>query len=98
MDAETPMVSVIMLTHNQKRYVRQAVESVLMQEADFKYELLICDDASTDGTKEIIGSEKTNCSCRCCFWRSTRNTSGVPAEACWYQKREVRCVDSVCPG
>lgn len=54
MDAETPMVSVIMLTHNQKRFVRQAIESVLMQEADFKYELLVCDDASTDGTKEII--------------------------------------------
>ena len=54
MDTETPVVSVIMLTHNQERYVRQAVESVLMQETDFKYELIICDDASTDGTKEIV--------------------------------------------
>ncbi len=61
MDAETPMVSVIMLTHNQKRYVRQAVESVLMQEADFKYELLIFDDASTDGTKEIIAEYAAAC-------------------------------------
>ncbi len=50
----TPLVSVIMLTYNHKRYIRQAIESVLCQQTDFCIELLIGDDASTDGTDFVI--------------------------------------------
>lgn len=48
------VVSVIMITYNQKRYIRQALDSVLAQETTFRYEILVGDDASTDGTSEII--------------------------------------------
>lgn len=48
------VVSVIMLTYNHERYVRQALDSVLMQNVDFGYEILVGDDASTDGTIEIL--------------------------------------------
>ena len=34
--------------------IRQAVESVLMQKTDFDFELVIGDDCSTDGTREIL--------------------------------------------
>lgn len=54
MDNTIIMVSVIMLTYNHKKYISQAVESVLMQKTNFQYEILICDDASTDGTDKII--------------------------------------------
>ena len=47
-------VSVCMITYNHERFVRQAVESALMQEADFEYELVIGEDCSTDGTREIV--------------------------------------------
>ena len=47
-------VSVCMVTYNQKRFIAQAIESVLMQKADFKFQLIVGDDASTDGTTEII--------------------------------------------
>lgn len=43
-----------MITFNQKNYVRQAIESVLNQKTNFKFEILINDDCSTDGTAEII--------------------------------------------
>lgn len=49
-----PVVSVLVLTYNQKAYIRQALDSVLRQKVDFPYEILIGDDASTDGTGEIV--------------------------------------------
>ena len=47
-------VSVIMLAYNHAQYVSEAIESVLSQNRDFSIEVLIGDDASTDGTAEIV--------------------------------------------
>src|ERR1039458_5233071 len=48
-----PRVSVLTPTFNYARYLPEAIESVLQQ--DFRdFELLIADDASTDGSAEII--------------------------------------------
>jgi len=49
-----PLVSVIMLTYNHEKYIRQALDSVLMQKVDFDYEILIGDDCSTDSTAQIL--------------------------------------------
>ena len=48
------MVSICCLAYNQKKYIRQALDSFLMQKTNFKFEILINDDCSTDGTTEII--------------------------------------------
>lgn len=48
------MVSVICAAYNHERYIRQAVEGFLMQKTDFRYEVLINDDASTDNTASIL--------------------------------------------
>ena len=48
------MVSVDMPTYNHADYIVQAIESVLMQKVNFRYELVIGDDASTDGTQEVV--------------------------------------------
>lgn len=48
------MVSICCLVYNHKKYIRQALDSFLMQETNFKFEILINDDCSTDGTTEII--------------------------------------------
>lgn len=58
LEKKRPMVSVIMLTYNHEKYIRQAIDSVLMQEVDFEYEILIGDDASTDKTVEILKEYK----------------------------------------
>jgi glycosyltransferase involved in cell wall biosynthesis len=47
-------VSVVMTTYNHAPFVEQAIESVLVQHADFGWELVVSDDASTDGTRQII--------------------------------------------
>ncbi len=50
------IVSVIVLTYNQAPFIAQALDSVLMQKTDFDYEILVGDDASTDGTSDIVKS------------------------------------------
>lgn len=49
-----PVVSIVCVSYNQKSYIKDAIESFLMQETTFPFEIIIHDDASTDGTAEII--------------------------------------------
>jgi glycosyltransferase involved in cell wall biosynthesis len=49
----SPQVSVKMATRNHRAFVGAAIESVLEQRTDFPFDLVVCDDASTDGTAEI---------------------------------------------
>ncbi len=51
---EPPIVSIICLTFNHERYIREALDSFLKQKVDFKYEVVVHDDASSDKTQEII--------------------------------------------
>lgn len=49
-----PLVSVKCICYNHAKYLRQALDGVMNQKTDFPYEVLIHDDASTDGSQEII--------------------------------------------
>ena len=48
------LVSVVCIAFNHEKYIRRALDSVLDQKTDFKYEIIIHDDASTDSTRDII--------------------------------------------
>ena len=48
------LVSIICNTYNHESYIRDALESFVMQKTDFAYEVLVHDDASTDGTADIV--------------------------------------------
>lgn len=48
-----PLVSVGIITYNQKNYLRECIESVLIQDYP-NIEIVIGDDASTDGTQEML--------------------------------------------
>lgn len=52
-------VSVLIVTYNQEQYIREAVESVLMQRVSFPIEVLIGNDCSSDGTGKILDSIAT---------------------------------------
>lgn len=47
-------LSVSIVTYQQADYVRQALDSVLLQRTDFPIEIVVGDDASTDGTREVL--------------------------------------------
>ena len=48
------LVSVVMITYGHEKYIRQAIEGVLMQQGDFNLELVIANDCSPDNTDVII--------------------------------------------
>ena len=47
-------VSVAMITYNHEKFIAQAIDSVLMQQTDFEYELVIGEDCSTDRTRAMV--------------------------------------------
>jgi glycosyltransferase involved in cell wall biosynthesis len=49
-----PLVSVCCTTYNQEAFISSAIDGFLMQRTDFPFEILIHDDASVDGTADII--------------------------------------------
>lgn len=51
---ENIKLSIICNTYNHESYIEDALNSFLRQKCDFRYEILIHDDASTDNTQKII--------------------------------------------
>ena len=47
-------VSVLIITYNQEKFIRKAIDSALAQQTTFPVEILVGDDFSTDGTRDII--------------------------------------------
>lgn len=47
-------VSVLCLVYNHAKYLRKCLDGFVMQKTNFKFEVLIHDDASTDGSQDII--------------------------------------------
>lgn len=54
MDQGRIMVSVITLAYNHEKYIRQCMDSILSQKSNFKFEMIIHDDASSDETGSIV--------------------------------------------
>lgn len=48
-----PLVNIVMPTYNHDKYISQAIESVLMQQCSFNYQIIIGEDYSKDTTREI---------------------------------------------
>lgn len=51
---QNPLVSIHCLAYNHKDYIAQAIEGFLMQKTKFRFEIVIAEDCSTDGTREIV--------------------------------------------
>lgn len=54
MSMKRPIVSVAMVTYNQENFIKQAIDSILMQKVDFDYEIVIGEDKSPDNTRKIL--------------------------------------------
>lgn len=47
-------VTIVCITYNQQKYIRDAIESLVTQKTNFNFEIIISDDCSTDNTPTII--------------------------------------------
>lgn len=54
MEHSAPLVSIVCDTYNHAPYIRDALDGFLMQKTDFPFEIIVHDDASTDGTADIV--------------------------------------------
>ena len=52
------LVSICVITYNQDRFIRECLDSILSQQVDFRYEIVIGDDGSTDSTPIVINEYK----------------------------------------
>lgn len=52
----SPLVTIMLITYNHEKYIAQALDSILMQETEFSYEINVIEDCSTDRTQQIVQS------------------------------------------
>ncbi len=51
---DEPVLSICLITYNHQKFIKDAIEGVLDQKVNFTWKLIIADDYSTDGTREIL--------------------------------------------
>jgi len=53
-DNSSILVSIRCIAYNQEKYIRKCLEGIVMQKTNFRFEAIVHDDASTDGTAAVI--------------------------------------------
>lgn len=53
---QLPKVSVCVIAFNQEQYIGQCLQSIVDQVTDFPFEVIVGDDCSIDGTRQVIES------------------------------------------
>ena len=48
------ILSILVPTYGHEKYIREALDSILMQKTKYKYEVIVGEDASPDNTREIL--------------------------------------------
>ena len=48
------LLSIVVITYNHEKYIRKCLDSILLQDVDFSFEIIVSDDCSTDQTAQII--------------------------------------------
>ena len=52
-------ITIVCITYNQEKYIKQALDSFVMQKTNFDFQVIVSDDASTDNTPNIIKEYET---------------------------------------
>ena len=63
MKQANPKLSIMVVTYNQEQYISECLDSILAQEVNFYYEIIVGDDCSTDTTGRILDTYAAKHSC-----------------------------------
>ncbi|MBQ0142665.1 MAG: glycosyltransferase family 2 protein [Prevotellaceae bacterium] len=74
------LVSIVCITYNHEPYLRKALDGFLMQETNFPYEIILAEDCSTDGTRQICEEYKAKYPDRITYISRDYNVGGVGNE------------------
>lgn len=94
-----PLITVACATYNHAEYIRDALDGFLMQECSYPYEIIVHDDASTDGTADIIReyTEKYPGRIRAILQTENQHSKGVSLLQNLYSKARGQYV-AICEG
>ena len=53
-DDNRPLVTVVVITYNHVDNIARCLDSILAQRTNFSFQVLVIDDASTDGSTDVI--------------------------------------------
>lgn len=73
-----PKICVCVVTYNQRAYIEQCLRSILAQDVEADVEVLVGDDASTDGTSDLIQALAAESSGRLQHLRRDPNLGALP--------------------
>ncbi len=72
MSKQSPIISIVMTTYGHEKYIKYALDSILMQKTKYEFEVLIGEDCSPDSTREILKEyQKKNPDVFTVFYRET---------------------------
>jgi glycosyltransferase involved in cell wall biosynthesis len=52
--SSTPLVSFTVTAYNTEAYISECLDSIFAQQGEYNYEVIVVDDASTDGTEAVV--------------------------------------------
>lgn len=88
-----PLVSVSVAVYNHKKFLKKCLDSILCQETDFEFEVIVADDCSDDGTRDLLldyqklnPSRIVTCLADKNLWKVGRHVGLTP----WYATRQSR--------
>lgn len=94
-----PLVSVCMITYGHEKYIEEAINSVLMQECDFDYELIISNDCSPDKTDFVIQTIlKTHPKAYCIKYFNQQQNIGMMPNSVFVLEKSIGNYIAVCEG
>lgn len=99
-ERDRPLISICCLTYNQKKFISQAIEGFLAQKTTCPTEIIIHDDASTDGTSDIIRQYEKKYSnlIKPIYQAENQHAKGVQNYATWVLPRARGQYIALCDG
>ncbi|MCC7202149.1 MAG: glycosyltransferase [Nitrospirae bacterium] len=76
--ATSPFVSVVIPTYNRRKLLKSTIESLLHQSYPMdRYEIIVIDNSSSDGTEEMVNSLRQNSLCSLSYYRKKNEGPGA---------------------